>query len=62
MDVIGGIVRMENYYKDMEERELREQYEYLQEWSKKHPKKQKQKHKLKRFLKGLKEGFTNRTK
>lgn len=32
---------MENYFKDMEERELREQYEYLQEWSKKHPKKQK---------------------
>lgn len=62
MDVIGGVTTMENYYKDMDEQELREQYEYLQEWSKKHPKKQKQESKLKRFLKGLKEGFTNRTK
>ena len=48
-----------NYYKDMDKKELEEQYEYLQEWAKKHPKKPS---KVKRFLKGTKTGFMDRTK
>lgn len=48
-----------NCFKDMEEKELKEQYEYLQEWAKKHPKKPS---KVKRFLKGIRTGFMNKTK
>lgn len=54
-----------NYFKDMEERELREQYEYLQEWSIRHPEKLKRAHRwknVKRFFKGIAEGFKSRTK
>ena len=62
IEALRGYYNMEkksNYYKDMDKQELKEQYEYLQEWAKKHPKKPS---KVKRFLKGIKTGFMDKTK
>ena len=62
IEALRGYYNMEkksNYYKDMDKQELKEQYEYLQEWAKKNPKKPS---KVKRLLKGIRTGFMNRTK
>ena len=62
IEALRGYCNMEkksNYFKDMDKKELEAQYEYLQEWAKKHPKKPS---KVKRLLKGIRTGFMNKTK
>lgn len=51
-----------NYYKDMDKKELEEQYEYLQEWNQKHPNNGRTHKKIKQFIKGICSGFRNATK